>query len=99
MNLKALAVKIITNANLLVIYKLAGGLSEFWALVFGTAGIVLAFRGKLDGNFAAMIVAVQGLLVAHDGIDDFLQHKKEERGGGPPNGQSTQTVGARANQA
>jgi hypothetical protein len=26
-----------------------------------------------------MIVAIQGLLCAHDAVDDFLKHKKEER--------------------
>ena len=79
MHLRETFGKVIKNPALLPIYNIAGGLSEFYALIFSASGIILAFKGKLDGNFAAMIVAVQGLLVAHDAIDDFLNHKKEER--------------------
>jgi|SRR6267142_5279013 len=95
MSLKEQAVSLAKNAALAPIYNFAGGLSEFWALVFSVTGIVLAFRGKLDGNFAAMIVAIQGLLVAHDAIDGFLANKN---GGGPPNGTKSQTVGSQPNQ-
>lgn len=77
MNWKETAVSVIKNSALSPIYNFAGGLSEFYALVFSTSGIILAFRGKLDGNFAAMIVAIQGLLVAHDAIDGYLEHKKD----------------------
>ena len=79
MSLKDRAVSLLKLKPLLALYSVAGGLSEFYALIFSTSGIILAFKGKLDGNFAAMLVAVQGLLVAHDAIDDFLNHKKEER--------------------
>lgn len=79
MKLKQSLVSLLKLKPLLALYGVAGGLSEFYALIFSASGIILAFKGKLDGNFAAMIVAVQGLLVAHDAIDDFLNHKKEER--------------------
>lgn len=77
MGLKELARKTLRNAALTPLYSLAGGLSEFYAFVFSMTGIVLAFRGKLDGNFAAMIVAIQGILVAHDAIDGYLDHKNQ----------------------
>ncbi len=79
MRLKDRAASLLKNAALAPLYNFAGGLSEFWAFVFSVTGIVLAFRGKLDGNFAAMIVAIQGLLVAHDAIDGFLDHKKRDQ--------------------
>jgi hypothetical protein len=53
------------------VYVFFGGLSEFWAVVFGASCIVLAFRGKLDGNFALAVTAIQGLLCAHDALDDM----------------------------
>jgi len=79
MNWKDTAVGIAKNTALLPLYDFFGGLSEFYAAVFVAAGIILAFKGKLDGNFAAMIVAVQGLLVAHDALDDYhSRHKRDE---------------------
>jgi len=78
MSLKERAANLLTSGLFTPIYTMAGGLSEFYAAVFTAAGITLAFRGKLDGNFAAMIVAIQGLLVAHDAIDGFLEHKKAQ---------------------
>src|SRR6267142_95442 len=87
MSLKEQAVSLAKNAALAPLYNFAGGLSEFWALVFSASGIVLAFRGKLDGNFAAMIVAIQGLLVAHDGIDGYFEHKtRNQVNSGSPDG-------------
>lgn len=79
MGLKDQAVSLVKNAALLPLYDFFGGLSEFWVAVFGTAGIVLAFRGKLDSNFSALIVALQGLLVVHDGLDDW--HSRRMRDG------------------
>ena len=78
MDAKSEAAKVLRNPAFGVIYRQFGGLSEFYAFVFMAAGITLAFLGKLDSNFAAMIVAVQGILCAHDAMDDFLQHKKEQ---------------------
>jgi hypothetical protein len=81
MGLKDRIGKLLKTNALIPLYNIAGGLSEFYALVFSVSGIILAFRGKLDGNFAAMIVAIQGLLVAHDAIDGFLEHKKAQLNG------------------
>lgn len=68
-----------TWSPIVKMYDLCGGLSEFFALVFGTTAIVLAFRGKLDGNFALTITAIQGLLCGHDALDDYFRHKREQR--------------------
>lgn len=68
-----------TWSPIVKMYELCGGLSEFFALVFGTAAIVLAFRGKLDGNFAVTITAIQGLLCGHDAMDDYFRHRREQR--------------------
>lgn len=82
MNWQKDAVKVVKNAALLPVYDFFGGLSEFYAIIFSTAGITLAFMGKLDGNFAAMIVAIQGLLVAHDALDDYhSRHKRDNDNG------------------
>lgn len=78
MSVKDKLVNVIKSAALLPLYDFFGGLSEFYAMVFTVSGIVLAFRGKLDGNFAAMIVAIQGLLVAHDALDDYHSRKKRD---------------------
>ena len=63
--------QVINNGAFTSVYHVFGGLSEFWAVVFGAACIVLAFKGKLDGNFALTITAIQGLLCAHDALDDY----------------------------
>jgi hypothetical protein len=78
MGWKDKAVTVAKSAALLPLYDFFGGLSEFYAVIFAISGIVLAFRGKLDSNFAAMIVAIQGLLVAHDALDDYHTRKRRD---------------------
>lgn len=68
-----------TWSPLLKLYEACGGLSEFFALIFAAAAIVLAFKGKLDANFSITITAIQGLLVGHDAMDDWFRHKREQR--------------------
>jgi hypothetical protein len=79
MNWKDRVGQILKSSSLLPLYQAFGGLSEFYAAVFVACGIVLAFKGKLDGNFAAMIVAVQGILAAHDALDDYHSRKCREK--------------------
>lgn len=85
MGLKDRARNLLKNKNLVPIYNVAGGLSEFWALMFGIPGIILAFRGKLDANYALMVGSIQAILVAHDAIDGFLEHKKQQENNGSTN--------------
>ncbi len=77
--------RVLKNSHLMPLYDFFGGLSEFWAAVFGTATIFLAFRGKLDGNFALAITAITGILTAHDALDDYhtrcvREGKHEDKG-------------------
>lgn len=78
MDIKGKLVGVAKNAALLPLYDAFGGLSEFWAFAFGAAGIVLAFKGKLDANFALMVGSIQALLVAHDALDDYHSRKKRD---------------------
>lgn len=78
MSLKDTFIQILKSSPMMSVYDVFGGLSEFYAFVFMCAGITLAFIGKLDGNFAAMITAVQGLLIAHDALDDYHSRNKRE---------------------
>lgn len=71
MSWKDRAGAILKGRTLMPLYSFAGGLSEFWALVFGTACVILAFKGKLDGNFALAVTAITGILTAHDAMDDY----------------------------
>jgi len=71
MILKDKVAKVLESGIFTPVYHAFGGLSEFWAVVFGSAAIILAFRGKLDPNFALAITAIQGLLCAHDALDDY----------------------------
>ncbi len=72
------AKQIIQSGVMLPVYNFAGGLSEFWALVFGVVCIVLAFKGKLDANFAMAVTAITGILAAHDAADDYHWRNKKE---------------------
>jgi hypothetical protein len=62
---------VLHNSSLRPIYEFTGGLSEFWAIVFGASTIALAFTGHLTADFAAAITAITGILVAHEGLDDY----------------------------
>ena len=52
------------------IFNFFQGRATFFAIVFTIAGIVLAFKGKLDANFVALIAAIQGLIVVHSWKED-----------------------------
>lgn len=68
-----------TWSPIVKLYELCGGLSEFFALIFATAAIYLAVKGKLDANFSITITSIQGLLCGHDALDDYFRHKREQR--------------------
>ena len=71
MSWKDKASQVLKSSTLMPLYTFAGGLAEFWALAFGISCIVLAFKGKLDGNFAAAVTAITGILADHDALDDY----------------------------
>ena len=47
------------------------GTCRFFAVVFTLCGIILAFKGKLDANYVALVGAIQALLVAHSIGQDY----------------------------
>jgi TRAP-type C4-dicarboxylate transport system permease large subunit len=55
------------------VYNFFGGRCTFFALLFITSGIALAFMGKLNGDYVAMAAATQTLLVAHSAKEDYFQ--------------------------
>ncbi len=46
------------------------GRATTFAIVFTIVGIILAFKGKLDANFVALIAAIQALIVVHSWKED-----------------------------
>jgi hypothetical protein len=86
MKLKERLASALQNNSLLGLYRLFGGLSEFWAFIFGAATIYLALKGKLDGNFALAVTAITGILTAHDALDDW--HSRHRRDQQDPNNAS-----------
>jgi hypothetical protein len=77
---KNAAQKISTNGVVAPIFNLFQGRCTFFAIVFSIVGIVLAFRGKLDANYAMFITAIQGLLVLHSWKEDIAEQRESERG-------------------
>jgi hypothetical protein len=55
------------------VYNFFGGRCTFFALIFITAGIGLAFMGKLNGDYVALAGGTQTLLVLHSAKEDYFQ--------------------------
>jgi hypothetical protein len=55
------------------LYNFFGGRSTFFALVFMTAGIILAFKGSLTPSYIALAGAIQTLLVTRAVAEDYHQ--------------------------
>jgi hypothetical protein len=58
------------------VFNFFQGRSTFFACVFVASGIVLAFLGKLTGEFVALVGAIQTLIVAHSVKEDFAPSDK-----------------------
>ncbi len=54
------------------------GRATAFAIAFTTVGIVLAFRGKLDANYALFVTAVQGLIFCHSCKEDWHEQRMAE---------------------
>lgn len=64
------------------------GRATTFAIVFTVVGIVLAFKGKLDANYALFVTAIQGLVFAHSCKEDWHEQRMAtiaQRGGNAPN--------------
>ena len=57
------------------IFNFFQGRATLFAIVFTVCGIILAFRGKLDYNYSALVVAIQGLVFAHSCKEDWHQQR------------------------
>ena len=55
------------------------GRATTFAIVFTAVGIVLAFKGKLDSNFVALVAAMQGLVFAHSWKEDVSEFKRAKK--------------------
>jgi hypothetical protein len=53
------------------------GRATTFAIVFTVVGIILAFRGKLDGNYSLFVAAVQGLVFAHSCKEDWMSRQRQ----------------------
>lgn len=62
------------------LFTLFKGRCTFFAILFSTVGIILAFMGKLTPEFVALVGAIQALLVAHSLKEDMadLQTQKQQ---------------------
>jgi hypothetical protein len=67
-------------------YRFFGGITEFYAFVFATAAIVLAFRGELTWTFVAMMSGTQALITGLDVHNDFRQDKCGDKDNGDQHG-------------
>jgi hypothetical protein len=81
MSWKDKLIPVIKTSPFISLYSVFGGLTEFWCCFFAVTGAILAFKGKLDGNYSLLITALAGLLATHDSLDDWFQHKREIRNG------------------
>lgn len=57
------------------IFNFFQGRATAFALVFSGVGIALAFRGKLDSNYALFVTAIQTLVVAHSFKEDINEQR------------------------
>lgn len=53
------------------VFGFFNGRCTFFAILFSTVGITLAFKGKLTMEFTALVTVIQALLVAHSVKEDL----------------------------
>ena len=61
-----------------------GGTTRFYAFVFTACGIVLAFFGKLNAEYVALVAGIQALILAHSVKEDY--HERTNGNGANGNG-------------
>ncbi len=54
------------------------GRSTAFAIVFAIVGIILAFLGKLNGDYALFVTAIQGLVFCHSAKEDWVDYKQRQ---------------------
>lgn len=53
------------------------GRATTFAILFTVCGLILAFQGKLDFNYAAFVTAIQGLVFAHSCKEDWFAKQNQ----------------------
>jgi hypothetical protein len=54
------------------------GTCRFFAVVFTTVGIILAFMGKLTAEYVALVGSIQALLVGHSIGQDYHERNSDD---------------------
>lgn len=60
------------------VFGFFNGRCTFFAILFSTVGITLAFKGKLTMEFTVLVTVIQALLVAHSVKEDMADIKRSE---------------------
>ena len=55
------------------------GRATTFAILFTICGLILAFKGKLDANYALFVTAIQGLVFAHSCKEDWFARRDREQ--------------------
>ena len=61
------------------LFTLFQGRATFFASVFTLAGIILAFKGKLDANYSLFVASIQALIFAHSCKEDWFSLKNKDQ--------------------
>lgn len=69
-----------------------GGTTRFYAAVFTTCGIVLAFLGKLTAQYVALVAGIQTLIVTHSIGQDYNERAEKVIANGNGNGHAAGEV-------
>lgn len=60
------------------VFGFFNGRCTFFAILFSTVGITLAFKSKLTMEFTCLVTVIQALLVAHSVKEDMADVKRTE---------------------
>jgi hypothetical protein len=66
--------------DLTPVYNFFQGRHTFFALFFAITGFILAWNGKLTGEYVALITALQAYILLHSAKED--RRDKGDKGGG-----------------
>src|ERR1035438_6290282 len=82
MNIPSVFKKVVGNLQqtgaVAAFFNFFQGRATAFAILFSGVGIRLAFMGKLDGNYALFVTAIQGLIFCHSCKEDWHEQKMEE---------------------
>lgn len=76
---KSLASEVSSSGITASFFNFFQGRATAFAILFTICGLILAFRGKLDANYALFVTAIQGLVFAHSCKEDWYNYKKQQQ--------------------